>query len=409
MTCPTKTGALARSILQQMDGVGVWQRDFLLDLFDLWLCVHGRYNFTHLSRYGQNDESTYRNNFAKPFDFLGFNLLLCKLHLSDTLILTFDPSYISKAGKCTDGTGYYWSGVAGQCKWGLEASGIAAVDLENKVALHLDMVQTVAQHKSETLLDYYASTIVARKERLQELSNYLVADAYFSKQPFVDELVSHGFYVVTRLRKDADLRYLYHGTRKKGRGRPKRYAGKVNFSNLDQESFAPCAIDEAGKWKAYYGRVNSATLGRDIGLVVVHDYREDGSIKRHRLYFTTDLGQDGGEILHMYQCRFQQEFLYRDAKQELGLEHCQAYSWPKNDFHFNVSLTVASLAKVAYNLGKPGAPTPPFSIADAKTAHMNEYQARRILSLCRVDLHPQLIKKVWPEVVNFGLRTARAA
>ncbi|MFT4751520.1 MAG: hypothetical protein ACI819_001974, partial [Neolewinella sp.] len=30
-----------------MDDVGVWQRDFLLDLFDLWLCLHGRYNFTH--------------------------------------------------------------------------------------------------------------------------------------------------------------------------------------------------------------------------------------------------------------------------------------------------------------------------------------------------------------------------
>lgn len=409
MTCPTKTGALARSIIQQMDGVGQWQRDFLLDLFDLWLCVHGRYNFTHLSRYQQRNESTYRDNFAKPFDFLTFNLLLASLHLSDEIIIAFDPSYISKSGKCTDGTGRFWSGVAGQSKWGMEASGLAAVDLQNKAALHLDMVQTVERHESETLLDYYASTIVERKDKLQQLSTYLVADAYFSKQPFIDELVSHGFEVVTRLRKDADLRYLYHGLRGKGRGRPKRYAGKIDFSNLCEESFEACAIDEKGKWKAYYARVNSATLGRDIGLVVVHDLRDDGSIKKHRLYFSTDLSQNGGEILHMYQCRFQQEFLYRDAKQELGLEHCQAYTWQKNDFHFNVSLTVASLAKSVYNLGEPGEPTQPFSIADAKTAHINEYQARRILSLCQVELHPDLITEVWPQVVNFGLRTVEAA
>jgi hypothetical protein len=109
----------------------------------------------------------------------------------------------------------------------------------------------------------------------------------------------------------------------------------------------------------------------------------------------------------MYQCRFQQEFLCQDAKQELGLEHCQAYCWQKNDFHFNVSLTVASLAKVAYNLKQLGELTAPFSIADVKTKHINEYQARRVLPLCRVDLDPNLIEQIWPKVVNFGLRVTK--
>ena len=202
-----------------MDGVGAWQRDFLLDLFDLWLCVHGRYNFTHLARYHQRNESTYRSNFKKSFDFLGFNTLLVKQYLSEEVILAFDPSYISKSGKCTEGTDWYWSGVAGQSKWGMEASGIAAVDLQNKAALHLDMVQTVCREESETLLDYYASTIIARKDTLQTVSKYLAADAYFSKQSFVEELVNNGFEVVSRFRKDAHLRYLYHGLRLTKRGR----------------------------------------------------------------------------------------------------------------------------------------------------------------------------------------------
>jgi hypothetical protein len=409
MTCPTKTRALARSIIQQMDGVGAWQRDFLLDLFDLWLCLHGRYNFTHLGRYQQRNESTYRANFAKSFDFFTFNFHLVKSNLSDQMIIAFDPSYISKSGKCTDGTGMFWSGVAGQTKWGMEASGIAAVDLKNKVALHLDMVQTVGRHEDETLLDYYANTIIAHSDKLLKLSPYLVSDAYFSRQPFVDQLVNNGFEVVSRFRKDADLRYLYHGLHPIRPGKKKQFAGKIDFRDLCEENFTPCAIDEAGNWIAYYGRVNSAALGRDIGLVVVHDLKEDKSVKQHRLYLSTDLTLDGGQILHMYQCRFQQEFLYRDAKQELGLEHSQAYSWQKNDFHFNVSLTVASLAKVTYNLGRPGEPTPPFSIADAKTEHINEYQARRILSLCRIDLDHDLLKEVWPSIINFGLRSQKRA
>jgi hypothetical protein len=125
-----------------------------------------------------------------------------------------------------------------------------------------------------------------------------VADAYFSKQPFVDELVNHGFHVVSRFRKDSNLRYLYHGMHPKGPGRPRAYGGKVDFRTLRDEDFTACAIDEAGKWMAYYGRVNSPALNRDIGLVVVHDLKKDGSIKKHRIYLSTDLTLDGGQVLH---------------------------------------------------------------------------------------------------------------
>lgn len=140
--------------------------------------------------------------------------------------------------------------------------------------------------------------------------------------------------------------------------------------------------------------------------MIVHDLDASGGIKQHRIYMCTDSKLDGGEILHRYQCRFQQEFLYRDAKQELGLEHCQAYSWQKNDFHFNTALTVGSLAKVAYNLRGPGQPTDVFSIADAKTRHINAFQACRILSLCRLDLDDTLITKLCDQASNFGLRQA---
>jgi Ni,Fe-hydrogenase I large subunit len=392
-----------------MDDVGVWQRDFLLDLFDLWLCLHGRYNFMHLGRYGGKNESTYRQNFAKPFDFFLFNFHLVKQHLSKDVIVAFDPCYVTKSGKCTDGVGYFYSGSAGQVKWGMEASGLAAVDLQNKVALHLDMVQTVDRHESETLLEYYASTIIVRKERLLSISKFLVVDAYFSRHPFVDQLVTEGFKVVSRLRKDAKIRYLYRRTKSSGAGRPRQFDGYLNVRELKEDVFTPCAADEEGKWIAYQAVVNAKALKREIKLVVVHDLDGEEKITGHRLYMSTDTKVDGGELLHMYQCRFQQEFLYRDAKQELGLEHCQAYSWQKNDYHFNVALTVGSLAKVAYHLKRPGAATGAFSIADIKQRHMNEYQARRIFALCRLDLDEDLIRELEPKIINFGLRDYRRA
>ena len=46
-----------------------------------------------------------------------------------------EPSYLSKSGKHTVGVGYFHSGVAGGRKWGLEVTGLAAVDLEEKIAV----------------------------------------------------------------------------------------------------------------------------------------------------------------------------------------------------------------------------------------------------------------------------------
>jgi|GEM_PF-5859574 len=59
-------------------------------------------------------------------------------------MIAFDPSYVRKAGKHTPGFGYYWWGVAGAAKWGLEIAGIAAVDLNTRTAYHLEAVQSPA-------------------------------------------------------------------------------------------------------------------------------------------------------------------------------------------------------------------------------------------------------------------------
>mgnify|MGYP003439838048 CR=1 FL=1 len=41
-----------------------------------------------------------------------------------------------------------------------------------------------------------------------------------------------------------------------------------------------------------------------------------------------------GHIIQYYKSRFQIEFFYRDAKQDTGLNHCQARSENKLNFHF---------------------------------------------------------------------------
>ena len=123
--------------------------------------------------------------------------------------MAFDPSYICKAGKKTPGVGYFWSGVAGRAKWGLEFCGLAVLDVSRKTAFHLFGFQTIALNDQETLIEFYTRKLLECKESLLQISKYMVADAYFSKSKFVQPFIKAGFQVVSRLRDDADLQYIH--------------------------------------------------------------------------------------------------------------------------------------------------------------------------------------------------------
>ncbi len=74
-----------------------------------------------------------------------------------------------------------------------------------------------------------------KKDDLLKISKYLVADGCFIKVTFVKPFVDAGFHIVSRLRDDADLQYIFLGEQKKEKGRPQKYDGKIHFKTLKNE------------------------------------------------------------------------------------------------------------------------------------------------------------------------------
>lgn len=392
---------LTEQILRKMSSIGSWQFKFMSNLFSLLLAMRGRYNFCNMARWSSSVESTFRENYAKSFAWLEFNRLLVEQYLSDDLAIAFDPSFVPKSGKHTPGLGYFYSGCAGRELRGLELSGIAVVDQKDKTALHLEAVQTVGLEDNENLLSFYARTLTSRREQLQQISTLLLVDAYFAKQPFIDAMLEAGFVVTTRLRKDARLRYLYTGPKRKGRGRPQKYDGRIDLYHLREDKVRPCAQADDGSWIAYELAANVQAWKRNVKLVVIHELLEDGSIKTARLIASTDVDKNGGEVLFAYHSRFQIEILYRDAKQHLGLTHCQARNEKKIHFHLNASLTAVSLAKAVHHLAE-GKQDQAFSIADIKTLYANELLLERFISTFGINPNMSKIKSLRDAVTNFG-------
>ena len=136
---------------------------------------------------------------------------------NDRKAIALDPSYISKSGKQTPWIGYFWSGSVGQAKRGLEILGVGAIDIDKRYCVMLKAEQTpdtiTLDNEGCTLIGWYLKVLerIRIKGRLLEVSNYVVADAYFSKATFVQGLDSMGFYLVSRLRDDANLMYIHDG------------------------------------------------------------------------------------------------------------------------------------------------------------------------------------------------------
>lgn len=348
------------------------RKDFLCEIFILLLSIKGRINFLQLGRFGKYSEQRYRQQFEKQFSFLDFNKELIMDQGSGKYAIAFDPSYINKSGKHTPGLGYFWSGCAGRPKWGLEIAGLAAIDIENHTALHLEAVQTFADdNKDSTLVDWYANIITSREESLKTISNIIVADAWFSKKKFVDQIILVKMDLISRLRNDADLSYLFYGEQAGGKGRPRKYDGKIIHTNIRKDYF--CLIEQNEKATIYCAEVYSKSMKRIIKLVHVV-YKNKKGKETYKLYFSTDLSLGALEILDYYRTRFQIEFLYRDAKQNTGLNDCQARSVNKLNFHLNASLTAINIAKIEHWLSIPKDKRKAFSMNDIKTINHNWLQ-----------------------------------
>jgi len=395
--------ALIYNTLSNVVGLNKPQKDFFIEIMLLFLSIQGRMNFLQFGRYGKFGEQRYRQQFEKPFNFMDFNKNITLTHGSGHFAIAFDPSYISKSGKKTPGVDKFWSGVAGAAKFGLEIGGIAAIDIDNKTAFHLEAVQTPTYEdinkKGMTLLIWYANIIVQRKDALTEISKLLVADAYFSKRPFVDKILDNtDLHVISRFRKDADLKYLYYGEPTGKRGAPKKYTGKINLKNIDKKYFKLISDDD--KSTVYSAIVYSKGLKRNIKLV--YEQLKDKKKKSYLLFFSTDLELDASEILRYYKKRFQIEFLYRDGKQHTGLNDCQARSENKLYFHFNASLTAINLAKVEYWLSVPKETRGAFSMSDIKTMYHNTLMLQRFIKVFAVPAYKLKNIHNVKELINFG-------
>lgn len=411
----TQLREMIAAALRSQTNIGKSFQSFFIETMELFLTHTGRLNFTQMARCGRSCESRFRQNFKKAFDWFSFNRTFLEPARGHRIAIAIDPCYIPKSGKKTPGVDWFWSGCASAMKKGLEILGISIVDADARDSIFLKAEQTFTEKKRgrkpkctkgmadpDSLTGWYLRMLTNNKRRLLSVCKLIVADAYFSKESFVTGIQRLGFDLVSRFRDDVRLRYLYAGPKLHKRGRPQKYAGKVDLKNLDMSVFSEeCITEGKTSFRMYSAVVNAISLERDVKVVIV-DY-EDTEKKRQvrKVFFSTDTGMSAKDIFEIYRTRFQLEFVFRDAKQFTGLTHCQARNSKALSFAFNASLTSVNIARAfARQQGMD------LSVGSTKTLLHNAAMVERFISMSGKHADMRFNNTDFKELLFYGVRAA---
>lgn len=390
------------------DGSGQFrkpQTKCLVTLFTTILMVCGKVNFTNLSRYSSLNERTYRRQYKQEFEFARLNRALAERanRAGAEQVGVMDCSFVAKSGKATFGLDAFWNGCASRVETGLEVSVVGVVDVETQQCYAISAQQTYAQTSLPefTRMAQYLYHLDCVRPHLPLAVRFLAVDGAFAKENFVSGAVALKLHVISKLRCDANLRYLYTGEQKR-RGRPRKYAGKVNLSDFSRFTFVETVQPNVDLYTALVWHVS---LKREIRVAYLLDRRRPTRV-RTCLLFSTDVEQDSIQIYQYYKLRFQIEFIFRDAKQFTGLEDCQARDAQKLEFHFNASLTALNLAKLEALQHHSGQTPFVFSMASVKRRALNQHLLDRFM--LNLDLEPSQIKSHpnYPDLCNYGIIAA---
>jgi len=415
-------------------GVHLPQQKFLIELLSTWLAVRGRFNYVNISRYSSRHERTLRRGFRREFCWAEFNrrLLTDLVPSSHEMIAALDASFVPKSGKKTFGLGHFFSGCAGRPQKGLELSLLCVVDVTRNTAYAISAKQTppgegapktkggkatgrkatgrkatgkkakgkrpkaqVAIDK-ETRMDAYLEHFESVRAQLPPEVRHLAVDGYYTNYKFVEGVCNSKLEVVGKLRRDANVRYLYNGPQK-DRGRPRQYSEKVQWLKPDMRRWKNEGEIEDGV-KVFSAKLYHVSLKRLLRVAMLQD-TSTGKL-RQALLFSTDLDLSGKDIVRYYKARFQIEFLFRDSKQSTGLNDCQARNAKALHFHWNAAFCAVNLAKweeVEHS------PKPGFSLVSCKLRHSNQ----RLLEVFsrKLGLNWNAIKSntSYLELCNYGV------
>ncbi len=235
--------------------------------------------------------------------------------------------------------------MARAIRWGLEVTLLAVVDVEKGEAYPLGARQSPGTVQSRRQKCGAATSREAVAAGAREIlgARWVAADGGYSHRTFVEDVRARELHPVA------------------GCARTRSYASPtlVPMNGDRAAAGSSTAASTAATWRAWPAR--PWTTKRSTGTTGSCTARPghagcrwcsgaNPQTMEGVLLYSTDLDLASERLLRFYSARFQIEFAFRDAKQHLGLNHCQARSQAKLHFRFNIVFAALFWARLQARL-----------------------------------------------------------
>ena len=355
------------------------------------LSMTGRVTMLGLSRWAGKG-SSYRT--VQRF----FNAVICwpkvfcnffRRHLyrsGGEYFLVGDESVVTKSGKETHGLDYFFSGLLNKVVKGISIFSLSLVSVEERRSYPLRVEQVIrgdaekAAAKERKQKRAKKTKAASKKKpgrpqgsrnrdktqvelspelkRIQELVKKqlkmlqewltvrdLVLDGHFGNNYALQMTLQCGLQLISKLRYDAALSFVYEGEQKR-KGPPKKYGQKLNYRNIPNQYRVEKSIKDGIETCIYQAQMLHHEFAQILNVVILTKTNlKTGAFANVNL-FSSDLELSYEKIIDFYSLRFQIEFNFRDAKQYWGLEDFMNIKEVPLTNAINLSLFMVNLSQV---------------------------------------------------------------
>lgn len=327
------------------------------------LTMTGRVTMIGLSRWTEKGGSyrTVQRFFAKTLPWAAMGWLFVRHHLlrsEHEYVLAGDETVVTKAGKQSYGLDRFFSSIYGKPVAGLAFFALSLVSVQERRSYPVLVEQRIrtATEKQEArskqnkpkgatgkkgvgrpkgsknqdkLQIEWTPELLLIQAMLQKLMgllsnacsvSYLVLDGHFGNHNALQMVCqSTCLHLISKLRQDAALYFVYEGPQKRF-GPRRRYGAKLNYQTIpEQYQVATCQEDKVHT-VIYQATLLHKSFAIPLNVVILVKFNLETGARAHAVLFSSDPTLTYIKLIDYYSLRFQLEFNFRDAKQFWGLE-----------------------------------------------------------------------------------------
>ena len=354
--------------------------------------------------------------------------------------LVGDESVVTKSGKETHGLDYFFSGLLNKVVKGVAIFSLSLVSVEERRSYPLRVEQVIrseaekaaAQERQKKRAKQTKATsrkkrgrpkgsrnrdktqveLTAELKRIQEMVKkqlkmlqdwltvrYLVLDGHFGNNNALQMTLQCGLHLISKLRYDAALSFVYDGKQKR-KGPRKKYGRKLNYRNIPKEYLVEKSIQDGIATCIYQAQMLHHEFAQILNVVIITKTNlKTGAFANVNL-FSSDLELSYEKIIDFYSLRFQIEFNFRDAKQFWGWEDFMNIKEVPLTNAINLSLFMVNLSQVL--LGQFRQTQPDSGILDLKAYFRAAKYFEETIKMLPQKPEPILLEQIFGQLTALG-------